>query len=223
MKFESTSFTNKKDILKFPDHYVALAVTVDDLGIVANADGKKIVLAGTIVGGGTLANAATVVKEHVPASLTTALVGNNNDLLFTAKVDNTVKVALVDPAGNDKPISVAVTADTITVSLATGPAGAITSKASDVKAAIEGNYLANELISVGYPAGNDGTGVVTVLEATALAGGISAEGVLLDDVDVTYGDASGAMVIHGFIDEVKLPKAPSVLARKSLKGITFIK
>ncbi|MEK4825133.1 hypothetical protein NSS71_11290 [Niallia sp. FSL W8-0951] len=62
-KFVTTSYTNKKEILKFPDHYVNVAVTVSDTGVTANSDGKKIVPAGTIVGGGFLADeAANAVK-----------------------------------------------------------------------------------------------------------------------------------------------------------------
>jgi hypothetical protein len=60
MKFEQTNYGNKKEILKFPDHYVAVPVTFDDAGVVANADGKKIIPAGSIVGGGVLANPNTV-------------------------------------------------------------------------------------------------------------------------------------------------------------------
>lgn len=56
MKFEKTSYGNRTNILKFPDHYVNVAVTVSDAGIVANADGKKIVLAGTLLGGGVVAD-----------------------------------------------------------------------------------------------------------------------------------------------------------------------
>ena len=49
-KFVETVYTNTKSIVKFPDHYVNLAVTVSDAGVVANADGKKVVPAGTILG-----------------------------------------------------------------------------------------------------------------------------------------------------------------------------
>lgn len=117
-KFQVTNYGNKKEILKFPDHYVALAVTVDDEGVTANADGKKIVPAGTIVGGGFIE-------------------------------DDTVY-------------------------------------------AVEAN-------------------------------GADAEGVLLNDVDVTYGPASGAAIIHGFIAEDKLPEAPTADAKTALKQITFVK
>ncbi|WP_042472826.1 hypothetical protein [Bacillus ndiopicus] len=55
-KFVETKYTNKKEILKFPDHYVNLSITVSDVGVTANSEGKKIVPAGTILGGGFLLN-----------------------------------------------------------------------------------------------------------------------------------------------------------------------
>lgn len=121
-KFVTTAYGNKKQILKFPDHYVAMAVTVDDTGITANADGKKMVPAGTIVG---------------------------NDMLHD-----------------------------------------VTKKAK---------------------------------KAVTTAGTSNAEGVLFEDVDVTYGPASGAMLIHGFVDMAKLPVAPTTEEMTALKQITFLK
>lgn len=118
MKYAETIYTSTKSILKFPDHHVALAVTVDDEGAEVNSEGRKIVPAGTILGGGTLA-------------------------------DNTTKVS------------------------------------------------------------KKNTG--------------EAEGVLLNDVDVTYGSNSGAMLIHAFIATDKLPEAPTEEAITALKQITFIK
>ncbi|MEJ8548168.1 hypothetical protein [Brevibacillus borstelensis] len=55
-KFTVTTYGTPKQILKFPDHYVALAITVDDTGVTAGPDGKKIVPAGTIIGGGFLSD-----------------------------------------------------------------------------------------------------------------------------------------------------------------------
>lgn len=120
MKFIETNFTNpQKSIVKYPDHYVNIAVTVDDTGIVANADGKKIVPAGTIVGGGFLED------EAVKAVKTNAL---------------------------------------------------------------------------------------------------GAEGVLFEDVDVTYGPTAGAVLVHGFVDLNKLPEAPVADAKNALAGrILFVK
>ena len=117
-KFVVTDYANGKEILKYPDHHVSMTATFDDTGITANADGKKIVPAGTIVGGGML-------------------------------VDRSVKAK----------------------------------------------------------AANDAT----------------AEGVSRYDVDVTYGPAVGAVVIHGFVDLAKLPVQPSAEAIGVLKQITFMK
>jgi hypothetical protein len=116
-KFVQTDYGNRKEILKFPDHYVNMPITVDDTGITAGSDGKKIVPAGTILGGGVL----------------------------------------TDPT----------------------------------KLAVKSNDE-------------------------------NAEGVLFNDVDVTYGPAPGALTIHGFIDLAKLPEAPTTDAVGALKQITFI-
>ncbi|RXZ77259.1 hypothetical protein EBB07_33850 [Paenibacillaceae bacterium] len=117
MKFVQTDYGNRKEILKFPDHYVNLAVTVDDTGIAQNAHGKKIVPAGTIMGGGVIVDATQLAVKS-----------------------------------NDE----------------------------------------------------------------------NAEGVLFNDVDVTYGPAPGALLIHGFIDLAKLPEPPDEDAVTALSQITFI-
>ncbi|QVY60940.1 hypothetical protein [Cytobacillus gottheilii] len=121
-KFVQTSYTNKKEILKFPDHYVNVAVTVSDAGVSANEDGKKIVPAGTILGGGFLA-------------------------------DDTVQA----------------------------------------------------------------------VKATVADGASNAEGILFNDVDVTYGPAPGAALIHGFVALDKLPAQPTAEEIAALKQVTFLK
>ncbi|MGG3642029.1 hypothetical protein ABES38_11735 [Bacillus gobiensis] len=80
MKFVERTFTNKKEILKFPDHYVNVAVTVSDAGVTADADGKKIVPAGTIIGGGFLDNPETTAAKAT--STGTPLVSNAEGVLF---------------------------------------------------------------------------------------------------------------------------------------------
>ena len=132
-KFTVSEYASTKEILKFPDHYVALAVMVDDTNVVAGADGRKIVPKGTIVGGVTdpilLNDQERVEDKVVPGS----------------------------------PISV------------------------------------------------DG-----------------AEGVLLNDIDVTHGAKEGAMLIHGFISIDKLPygddnEEVATLVGDLLPAIKFIK
>jgi hypothetical protein len=123
MKFVQTDYAGTKNILRFPDHYVAVPVTVDDTDIALNEDGKKIVPAGTIVGG----------------------VGGK-----VLDDPDAIKVAHKNDAG--------------------------------------------------------------------------AEGVLLNDADVTYGPCGAAMIIHGFPATGTLPEAPSAEAVTALQGrIVFVK
>ena len=122
MRYEELSYTNKTGILAFPDHYVAAKAVVDASLVVAGSDGKKILPAGTIVGGGT----------------------------------------------------------------GTG-------------------FLNDSANKIGLQ--NDA----------------DAEGVLMEDVDVTYGDAYGSVLIHGFVNLDKLPTAPDAAAVTALKGrVVFI-
>lgn len=224
MKFVETQYTNKVEILKFPDHYVALAVTVDDTGVVANASGKKIVPAGCIVGGATK---PTLEHENEPvadkyspvavaASLTTGTAESKNAILWTAVkaglAGNGISVALVDPAGASKSLAVTVADNDISVSLATDAGGSVISTAAEVSAAINADASAKLLVlaSVDLTGNDNGSGKVTAKAKTSLANGdtgtaTNAEGVLLNDVDVTYGPRDGAMVIHGFVSVDKMP------------------
>ena len=54
------------------------------------------------------------------------------------------------------------------------------------------------------------------------ANNATAKGVVLYDIDVTDGDESGALVIHGFIDKSKLPAQPDPAAITALPMIKFI-
>ena len=108
------------------------------------------------------------------ASLSTALVGDNNDLVFTAKtsgvVGNSITITLVDPgAVGDE--SCAVVGTDITVTLGNSAVPAIDTTAAVLKALIEATPAAHALVSVTHKAGNNGTGIVTALAKTALAGG----------------------------------------------------
>ena len=116
----------------------------------------------------------------VPAVLTTALVGTNNDLTFLAKTagvgGNDITIALVDPEDVSQALSVDVVGSAISVNLATGSGGAITSTATQVKTAINADTDAKALVAASVAPGNSGAGVVTELAATNLAGGAAAGG-----------------------------------------------
>jgi hypothetical protein len=117
---------------------------------------------------------AIAAKYGTAASLTTALTGANNDLTYTARVaglaSESVTVRYVDPGAASAALSVAVVGQAITVNLATNGSSVITSTAAQVRDAINGSAAASALVFAANAAANDGTGVVTALAATPLAG-----------------------------------------------------
>jgi hypothetical protein len=117
-------------------------------------------------------NAALSVTVH--AYLKTALAGANNDLVFHAVAEGSsgeaITIAYVDPSANDATESVTVSGNAITFHLATGVAGAITSTGDSLKATLLASAAASALVTAADAAGNDGSGVVIALAATALAG-----------------------------------------------------
>lgn len=116
----------------------------------------------------------------VGASLTTNLAGANNDLVFTAGQagtgGNAVTIAYVNPGTANAALGVTVAGNAITVNLATtAVAGTIASTAAQVKAAVNAHSAASALVTAALADNNDGTGVVTALTATNLAGGVQPE------------------------------------------------
>ncbi|GIP55951.1 hypothetical protein [Paenibacillus vini] len=90
------------------------------------------------------------------------------------------------------------------------------------------NFLASakfqaftDLVSnVGVSAGEDGRKIVkagTILPANDG----TAKGILLNDVDVTYGPQPGSLVEEAYILEDRLPAVPTAEAKTALKEIKF--
>lgn len=123
---------------------------------------------------GTMRKRGFRVTGDQAASLTTALAGANNDLVFTAKTagtgGNAITVAIV-VAGANTPLSVGVVGNAITINSATSAGSAATSTAAQVKAAVDASGPASALVAVALAPGNDGTGVVAAQGATNLTGG----------------------------------------------------
>lgn len=128
-------------------------------------------------------------QKDITTSQSTYATLTNQTLVYTAVTadtgGNSITIALVDPAGNDQALAVSVIASAISVSLATGPAGAITTTRAQLVAAINANAAAAALVSV---AGSGAT-AITALAATNLATGAApsiSTGVWLD-LDMTAG------------------------------------
>ena len=75
--------------------------------------------------------------------------------------------------------------------------------------------------ATGVTANSEGEKIVpagTILPANDA----TAQGVLLFDTNVTDGDCTATIVIHGFIKSAALPAAPAAEAKTALKDIQFI-
>ena len=242
-KFVQTDYLNKKEILKFPDHYVALAVMVSDSGVSANADGKKIVSAGTIVGGkdaSVLENLEQPVVDKNTSPVKATKDYAMADAAESGTIDMTLTALEFGAAGNSISLTLssasAATGDVVEVSVSdtditVKPVVAdttVTSTIGDVVAAINQHKDAKLLVVASAPEAALTTVVTKNITKTVLAGGsdgtvTGAEGVLMNDVDVTYGPAPGAMIIHGFVAIDQLPEPPAFGAAAVLPMIKFIK
>lgn len=85
-KFVITNHANSKEILRVADHYVALPVTVSDDGV-AVIGGKKIVKAGTIVGGKTKSVVSNIQEPVVTKN--TSVLGKDAEGILLYDVDVT--------------------------------------------------------------------------------------------------------------------------------------
>ena len=112
----------------------------------------------------------------LPASLVTALAGDDNDLQFIAVTPgadgNDIRVRYV-VSGASTPLSVDVDGTDITVNVATNGSSAAVSTAEEVADAVNGSTPAARLVSASNADGNDGSGVVAAMAYTALSGGAS--------------------------------------------------
>jgi phage tail sheath protein FI len=115
-------------------------------------------------------------QAEVKASLATGVVGTNNAVTWTAKLagilGNKISVQLVDPKANTQALAVTVAGQAITVKLATSGAGAITTTATQLMAAIAANAAANALVGTASTGASTGAGIVAATANTFLAGGL---------------------------------------------------
>ena len=222
-----------KELLLIGEGYIARPVTVDKStisGLVADDKGHYYIPQGTYLYGaeGTclLANpnqkAIAVVPTVINATATLA-----SAVVVDAKDEGTssVKVELV--VGTAHKIKVAVAGNTITVTLAVDKNGAVKDTWEDVVKAINENIEANSLVVAKLASGADGSALATAVSSTSLSGGdamaVSSDidGILYHTVDVTDGEAMGAMIIHGYINEDAMPAVPGAAIKAKLPHIVF--
>lgn len=131
-------------------------------------------ISGTFAANGT-AKALLAFNPPKAATATATIVMTDTDanLLYTFTstgfVGNDYSVVHLDPSGNNQPLTVRMAGTVVTVSLATGSAGAITSTATQVAAAVNASeaaeYVTCTLVGTGA--------VVNAVVEAALTGGAS--------------------------------------------------
>jgi hypothetical protein len=228
----TTNFLDSQNV-----RYIRGAITLDENEVTADAtSGIKKLLAGTFVGkltSGKYAKYAAGVK----ASDSTGAVADNNAILFEAKKagtdGNKIKVSLVDPAGNSKPLTIGFANNLLTVSVATDEAGAITSKASDIIAAVNADIIASQYITAKNSGASTGAGVVAADTATLANGtncNVTPTLILPEDVVFTSYTQSGGVAhadqVVTAIDSARvitsrLPEQPDDVVKANMPNITF--
>jgi hypothetical protein len=143
----------------------------------------------------------------VKASLTTALAGADNDIIFTSKWNaakgNATRISYVDPgAVNCRGYVVADDdgqAPFIMVVLKR-TAAAITMTANEVRALIEAHPIANSLVAVQVVAADTGAGAVIALASTPLASGVDAAFASKAEAETIFSDYAAAWIVDGAAD-----------------------
>jgi hypothetical protein len=142
------------------------------------------------------------------ATLTTALTGNNNDLTFTAQKSctdgNSVSVKYTN-AGGTQTLLITITGNDIDIRLRT-TSGTINSTSAEIQSAlyVDPGVMA-QIRSAAHASGNDGSGVVTALAKTNLAGATVAASMTVDNLSIAQ---------ERYIPESELPVFPLGLDSK---------
>ena len=107
------------------------------------------------------AEAIRAVWSGGTTAVTTGVEGNDNAITWTPlRSDGQLYVALIDPEGNDAELAITVAGPSISVSLATGAGGAITTTAAELMAAIEADAAASAVAAVDDTGDSDGSAAV---------------------------------------------------------------
>lgn len=153
------------------------------------------------------------------ASLTTALTGDNNDLVFTAKAvgaaGNKISVTYVNPGEETAAESVRVIGADVVVTLRS--VSTVLSTAAQVAAAISADDDADALVGVANAAANNGTGVVIAMAKSHLTGGVDAK-TTAEVIGEAAGLSAGEVVRLTSASEIGLEDAMRIALALSAAG-----
>ena len=223
-----------KELLLVSEGYVARPVTVskDTIADITPVDGHYIIPQGTYLygkEGSLLVNPqqeAVAVKETVTKSTLTV----NSSVSVTAKAEGDLSAYTVAfKKGTKRALSVNFDVKTkaLVVALAVDKTGAITTTYKEVVDAINDDIVANTFVKAELVSGVGEDAVAAEAVAAALSKGGDAtvdkdiDGILYHSVDVTDGEATGALIIHGYVNVDNMPSVPSAAVKAKLPHIVF--
>lgn len=227
-----------KELLLVGEGYIARPVTVNKNtipGLTSNDAGRYVIPYGTYLygsdGESLLANPQQYGVAVVP-SVTHATATINSSLVVTAKSEGDLEHVVTLVAGTDTLSTPTITvtgtgaSKTITIDLAVDSNGNVESTYGEIVELINNDIVANTFLVASMATGVDpdtfakaGTGTTAGGGAETVSGDI--DGILYHSVDVTDGEATGALIIHAYIDVDNMPSVPGAAVKAKLPHIVF--
>ncbi len=242
MNFDVKSVEPGKDILLTMDDYSAITVSVSATGVVAGSDGRKIVKAGTIIGGvladpknsqAVAADGAEVAAEGILYHDVDVTSGDSVGTMIVRGIVDTAKLPAAPTEAQKAQLKQIVffggeASDSVAgidFLLSKGDYTTVPIKVSAT--GVEANAAGKKIVSAGTVLGaalaNDNGAVAASTAATDNSNNPTpAEGILLYDVDVTDGKADGVLLVRGVVDASELGAAVNAYQRGTLPGIVFV-
>jgi hypothetical protein len=226
-----------KELLLVGEGFVSRPVTLSKNtipGLTPDDDGHYVIPQGTFLYGAN-GNSLLVDPQQeavaVIPTVTKATVTLNSIITFTATDEGNVTytVGFTSNSTGADPLTVTVDAShNLTVNLETDSSGTVLSTYDDVVKAVNNDIVANTYFKASIASGADGTTVAQDETDTPLAGGgnttVSSDidGILYHSTIVDDGEATAAMIIHGYIDADKMPDGmPGSAVKAKLPHIVF--
>ena len=234
--FKQTPIAGMEDsILHFTENYVAKPIMLNKTtitGLTANADGKFIIPRGTFLTGtaGSLKERPNQVAKQ---AVFTGVAGTLDLLTYVHIVDKqesnrVLTFKVTKSAKATTTATVAVSGLTIEIKVANNGTNILTTL-GDIVTLINGNMEANSLCVASLTDETKAGTIATEVASAVTAGGANdtgtgdVDGILMHSVDVTDGEATGALVLAGFVDLDKIGIEPSTNFKTKLPMIAFLR
>lgn len=226
------------ELLLLGENYIARPVTLNEesmTNIVLTDTGRKIIpqgsyLLGTsgnslLVDSTQIAQVAEVTETLASAQLTT------NKITVTAKKAGALAYVIdIEKAASEAyepSISYEASTKTVTISLAVDYNSDVLTTVDEVVNLINNDMVVNSLVVATLDEDADPDSLAVEEEKTTSGGAAQSisvdylDGVLYHSVDVTDGEATGAMIINGYINIDNMPSEPTDVIKEKLPHIVF--